>query len=285
MKYFRHMKSIPFNLLAFAAILCGYTLAAGEAKSYDHDVRKWTVIVPPPVADRNVFNEFFLAANWSHDEWAVVAVDGEVKAFLKDEQPQEAGETPKFDTTVKLADTSAPAFRTLKVRDGWIAAYNQGEFGAAIYWFSPDGKRRKHLSDDQVNAFMVEGDRILAAEGLEHLVTHGSMIELVEKDGQWSVKPFIPLMESAEAITRVAKGDYLVVTTSQLLRVSLDKEVRVLIPDGDWGGLYPNSVAVDKHGDVYIGMRQFVIRCKLGTRVEPFERLVPDRSWLNTKTQ
>jgi S-formylglutathione hydrolase FrmB len=111
------------------------------------------------------------------------------------------------------------------------------------------------------------------------------MIELVEKDGQWSVKPFIPLMESAEAITRVAKGDYLVVTTSQLLRVSLNKEVRVLIPDGGWGGLYPNSVAVDKHGDVYIGMRQFVIRCKLGTRVVSFERLVPDRSWLNTKTQ
>jgi hypothetical protein len=186
---------------------------------------------------------------------------------------------------VQLQDAKAPARRTLKVSDGWIAAYNQGEFGAAVYWFSKDGKNRKKLSDHQINDFLIEGDRIFAVEGLAHLsLSQGSLIEIKKEDGSWKVEEFLPLPGSGEAIARVGKGDYIIATSDMLLRVNLDREILLLIPNGDWGGLYPSSVATDGNY-VYIGMRQFIARCKLGKNVQSLDFLVPSSKWLNTKNK
>jgi hypothetical protein len=173
-----------------------------------------------------------------------------------------------------------------KVDDGWIAAYNRGEFGAAVYWFNSDGKMRRKVSDHQINQFMVDNGRIFAVQGLAHLsLSRGSMIELRKAKGQWSAEEFVPLPGSAEAIAQIASGDYVIVTSDMLLRVNLEKELSVLVPNGDWGSLYPNSVAIADDGYIYVGMRQFVVKCKLSRSVQNFAFLVPDKAWLNTKNE
>jgi hypothetical protein len=179
----------------------------------------------------------------------------------------------------------ASASQVLRVPDGWIAAYNRGEFGAAVYWFSPDGIKKRKLSDHQINQFMCDGDRIFAVEGLAHLeLSEGSMIEILKEKNSWKVIEFLPLPGAGQAIAQIGSGDYLVLTSEMLLRVNLEREMKILLASAGWNMLYPNSVSTDGK-NVYIGMRQFVARCKLARSVQNFEFLIPDSKWINTKRE
>jgi hypothetical protein len=177
---------------------------------------------------------------------------------------------------VRLQSSKASASYTLKVADGWIAGYDEGEFGGAVYWFSLDGKIKMKLSDVNINEFIVDGSRIFAVTGLAHLnFSEGSMVEILKVEGEWTVVEFVPLPDSGEAIARVGVGDYVIVTSTMLLRVNLKKEMRILIANKNWGILYPNSIAVDDK-NIYIGMRKYVVRCNLASNVQSFDCLVPN---------
>ncbi len=276
------MKRAIFIITCLSKVLGTLALCADD---YPTDPSAWEVIDRPSKSNRDAYYAFLHRANYSRHEWHVSVVDGKVVARLREDVKPAEVQAPEFDTAVQLQDAKAPAFLTIKVSDGWIAAYNQGEFGSAVYWFSENGKSKKKLSDHQINEFLIEGDRIFAVEGLAHLsLSQGSMIEIKKEDRGWKIEEFLPLPESAEAIAGIGEGDYAVVTSDMLLRVNLDRQILMLIPSGEWGGLYPNSVATDGKY-LYIGMRQFVARCKLGSSVQSFDLLVPSSKWLNTKNE
>jgi hypothetical protein len=194
----------------------------------------------------------------------------------------------KFDAKVQLPDgpVTGPDLG-VEVKDGWILAYNKGEWGGAIYWFSKDGRARRKLSDDQVNQFLVDEGRIVAVQGLAHLrISEGSLIEVTDEGGRWSVRELVRLPECGEAIAKVGRNEYAVVTSGQLLRVGTDeKKIRELTPKDAWNSLYPTSVVIGADGCAYLGMQQFVARCRIDGEGQKFDFLVPNKSWLNTKTE
>ncbi len=266
-----------------ASVLWLMCPCAMAEEKYPTDPAKWEVVKLPDKGDWDARYQFFQRANGSNHEWEVASIEGKVSARLYGDAPPDKSPAPDFDTTLKLQDVESTAFKTLKVSDGWIAAYNRGEFGAAVYWFSHDGKNKIRISNHQINQFILEGDRIFAVEGLAHLsLSRGSMIEIAKLDEKWSAIELFPLPGAGQAIARVGNGDYVIVTSGALLRVNLDKEMLMLVPYGDWEGFYPNSVAVDGEF-IYIGMRQFVARCKLGKSVQSFDLLVLNAQWLNTE--
>lgn len=276
------MKRITAIAASLLLIVCTHAEAADK---YETDPKKWKVIPRPTESDWDGYHAFLHRANFSKHEWVIDRIEGKIVALLKQDFKPTNEQSPNFDTTVKLQDSKASASRILKVSDGWIAAYNQGEFGSAVYWFSVDGKEKKKLSNHQINEFQLEGDRIFAVEGLAHLsMSEGSMIEIQKGADGWKVTEFLNLPSSAEAIARIGEGDFVIVTSDMLLRVNLTREILILIPSADWGGLYPNSVTVDDKF-IYVGMRQFVARCELGRSVQKLELLVPDSKWLNTDTK
>lgn len=277
----RHVLIPLLVILALASWLLLKTCLAGAKPEYSHNVEEWYVFaMPSKTASPDRYQDILTRANWSRHEWVVSAKNGRVEAFLREDATPLTQVRPSFDTTVQLDKvTGSPGF-TLKVDDGWIVAYNRGEFGGALYWFSKDGKARKKISDHQVNEFLLEGTRIFAVQGLAHLgLSEGSIIEVKKVGGEWKAEDMIPLPGSGDAIARVADGDYVVVTDDALLRFDAkNKNLVRLVSKGDW--LYPNSVAVSKAGMVYIGMRQFVVRCKLGKGEQRVEWLVPAKEWL-----
>jgi hypothetical protein len=263
-------------------ISLGLVLAARAAGAeYPSDVRKWISVEQPSKDNWEASQSFFMDANHSKYEWEVKSTSDGVIACLKNESSKEEKRCPEFDTTVQLDDTKAKASQMLEVEDGWIAAYNEGEFGSAVYWFSKDGLVRRKLSAHQINQFMVEGTRIFAVEGLAHLSrSTGSMIEIKHDASGWNVDEFLPLPGSAEAITRIGEGDYVIVASGMLLRVNLQKEVLILVLKGEWGGMYPNSITADSEF-IYIGMRQYVARCRIAKSIQSAQLLVPATSWLS----
>lgn len=110
------------------------------------------------------------------------------------------------------------------------------------------------------------------------------MIEFVRKGKEWKVVEFLHLPEAPQGIVQTPDKDFLIETSNMLLRVNLKKEVSILVINGRWGGLYPHSITVDEDF-AYIGMRQFVARCKLVDGGQNFKFLLPDKTWLNTKTE
>jgi hypothetical protein len=271
--------------LFITVILVLNTHGLGAERAYDPNVDTWSVLALAPRSGTFYRRADALTSQLMipSKQWVVSRENEEVVARLVQDQKRQSSATPNFDTTLELSQfkRSAPLFA--KVDDGWIAAYNVGEFGAAVYWYNEIGTTRRKLSHHHIQQFLPDGKRLFAVEGLFHMImSSGSLVELRKEDGKWVCEEFLPLPEAGEAIARVAPGDYVIVTSSMLLRVNLNKEIEmnILIPRTHWFG--PTSVAVAENGYVYIGTRRFVARCKLGKNVEDLEYLVPNKSWLHT---
>jgi hypothetical protein len=279
------MKSLLTALLL--VILCTLAGAADEPRSYDRDVTKWIEVTPPPKPS-DAYMNFVNHVNYSQDHWSVSQVDGKVHAVLyTDLYNEPLGDWPKFSTGAPVAgdnDLHKPA-QLYSTGDGWLAAYNRGEFGSVLWWYSLDGKTKYQVSESRVNQFIQYKDRIFAVEGLAHLGSaEGSLVELVKHSGKWKVTQFVELPGSGEAVTVLPDGRLCIVTPDMLLAVSLEKHMEILVPKGRWSMLHPNSITADAEGrNVYIGMRQFVVRHPLGDKEHRTHLLLPALSFLNKK--
>lgn len=273
----------PLLLLSIAAIGAD-TLPT----KFDPDVSKWLVIETPSKQPFHIYDAFMRCANAGRSEWTVINTDDGVRALLGDRvRVGPLSDWPPFIFTTKDGDRPEYPSYTHKVPDGWLIAYNRGEFGASLWWFSADGKERYQVSDHQVNQFFAFGDRILAVEGLAHLgMSKGSVIELIRDSKRWKASTFAELTGSGVAMADLPDGRLCIVTSDRLLAVSLEKKVEVLLPAPDWGGLYPSSIAIDKKsGIAYIGMRKFVARYNLKDTEHRFQYTVPSSEFFTPKAQ
>jgi hypothetical protein len=262
--------------------------AGDESPTYESNPSKWIVVDRPSRTNADAYNSFMHRANWASWSWSVVENPTGVTAVLLDEQakPKDANKQVAFSLalTGEWSQFDAPV-QIVRVDDGWLAAYNRGEWGATLWWFSKDGAQRYHVSSEyQINRIISFQKRIFAAEGLAHLSSSkGSIIEISKQDGRWTASTFVKLPHSAETMTPLDDKRMCVVTSDQLLTVSLAKEVKTLVPDGDWGSLYPDSIAIDKAADVvYIGMRQFIVRYVLSSKDHKFDFLLPNREFTHS---
>jgi hypothetical protein len=279
------MKHLGLYILAAT----GMCLAADELpKVYEQDVSLWKEVPAPP---RSSYEDHFLfvqRANHSQVEWTVERHEKTVRAILSNgnnETPE--ADRPSFPMEIPLgSQPSVAPTQVLKVNDGWMAGYNQGEFGAALWWYATDGKQRHKISDHQVNQFIVHKERIFAVEGLAHMGTdEGSLIEIRHNRKQWTATTFVELPGCGETITVLNDDRFCIATMGMLLAVSLDKKMEIFIPQGAW--MYfcsPHSIALDaKSENIYIGMRQFVVRYNLKANDHSYQFLIPSLDFLNKK--
>jgi hypothetical protein len=168
-----------------------------------------------------------------------------------------------------------------QVADGWIIGYNAGEFGAGLWWFSPDGTTRYKISEDQVVGFFKTNAGVFALEGIGHGVPQGRIIRLTQgKDGRWSAEPFVDLKGAPETAVLSAERILTVATNDRLLRVHLEtRKVDVLLSNAFWGGLYPKSMIVAPSGTVYLGMRHGVARVEKQGEAYHAKWLLPSREF------
>jgi hypothetical protein len=276
-----------FATLAIVATASG-SRAADELPTYDSSPSKWITIDRPSRDNSGAYNTFMQRANWSRWSWSVVENPKGVAATLHDERakPKEVSKQVAFSLALdgKWSKFDVPK-QIVQVDDGWLVAYNRGEWGATLWWFSKDGARRYHISSKyRIKQIVSFQKRLFAAEGLNHLFSsEGSIVEISKQDGRWTASTFVKLSHSAETMTPLDDKRLCVVTSDQLLTVSLAREVKVLVPDGDWGSLYPDSIAVDKGANVvYVGMRQFIVRYGLSPKDHTLSFLVPSREFLRS---
>jgi hypothetical protein len=264
--------------------LLGLVSVAADPPKYPADITKWTEVSIPKRTTKE-YEDFLHAANYSKYEWVVSAESGRVIAKSREDTKRKEP-LPDFPLNAKeiRSDLRNAATNVIALEDGWFVAYNKGEFGAAIWWFSKDGKQKHKVSSHHVNQFIRRDKEVFAVTGLAHLSDdYGSLIRFAKEDGKWIAKTFANLRQSGCAAVLLPSKVFLVVTGDKLLRISKEAEIETVISHGDWGQLYPNSLAVDDSKLVYIGMRQFVAVYDPRKKDESFKLMVPEKSFLNTE--
>ncbi|MES3016143.1 MAG: hypothetical protein V4721_00120 [Bacteroidota bacterium] len=151
---------------------------------------------------------------------------------------------------------------TFKVHDGWLVAYNMGEWGGLVYWYDKSGGESYLIEKlSNVLEFITIDSKIYAVAGLAHGdSSDGSISEITRQNGKWVKIDHIKLPHSPQALSLLPDKSILIITTDQLIRVKPDKSIAILIENGFWMPyLHPKSLAVSGN-TIYAGMAGGVMK-------------------------
>lgn len=167
------------------------------------------------------------------------------------------------EVKIRPYDSSTEADASLKLRDGRLISENRGEFGAAVYWESNDGKKSK-ISEHPIEQFIQLDARVFAISG-SIPGDIGEVVELNRTPGGWSVSRLAELKDTPIKVIKESETSLLVLTYSSLSRVWLKGKTEIIVPKGEWKGLSPRSLIMDGKGFAYVGFNQRVAKVELKT--------------------
>jgi hypothetical protein len=158
------------------------------------------------------------------------------------------------------------------VPGGYLVGYDRGEFGGGLYWFSTDGRKHTRLSPpagahsdwfpENVHAIAEYQGTFFVFQGLSHMgLRLGRVLKVRPSEKGWRVAVFLALDATPEVVLQEQPGAWLMASTDGVSRITTNGTVKRL-----WGrsevlvGTYPNSIARIADGNVYVGMRAWVLR-------------------------
>jgi hypothetical protein len=265
-------------------LLCHFLLIVLSAHAtepkYPREVAQWQEISVPPASNQSARMVWSYAANYSDYEWRVFAENGQIYAQLATAKPQAQREHPRF--TIPQNGFGRPS-SLVRVDDGWLVGFNKGEWGGALWWFSPDGERSYQISSHQIVDFFSLPDGVHAIEGMYHLgISKGSVIRIAraQPNARWQAITVIELPFAPFAVSVRHDGTMLMTLANALVQMDRDREIVTLLADPPWVGIYPNSSALSSDEQkLYIGMRQFVGEFDISTK--KLRLLIPSARFLN----
>lgn len=165
----------------------------------------------------------------------------------------------------------------LRVEDGWLVGFDQGEWGGSLWWFSTDGKHSYRVTEDQVRGLYPTSRGVLAIEGLAHGgISTGHVVRVTRgKSGTWKARRITDLRQAPETATLDDDKTLVVATARSLVRVTQDGNIHTMISRAFWWSLVPNSMVLTPSGDLYLGMRHGVAVIRSHRKNRTVEWLVP----------
>ncbi|PZR71830.1 MAG: hypothetical protein DLM73_14880 [Chthoniobacterales bacterium] len=246
-------------MISFLGI--AFTASWAADPEYSREVRRWKSVTPPPETDEYRLTAWFEAASTLSKsyEWRVFVEHDLVYAQLASEPRPDNKERPKFEP--KTEDFSAgPETAFMRVDEGWLVGFNQGEFGAALYWFSRDGKQNYKISDHQVVHFFSSLDGLYAIQGLDHMgYSRGSIIRIARPEAgeRWRASTVVELPAAPCTISTRRDGTMFVTSPNSIVAISRDRKSTTLLQNPWW--YRPTSAVLSPDQQkLYIGMDYFV---------------------------
>jgi hypothetical protein len=266
------------SLLGFftTCSLAVLTSVSVGAHDYDGHVTKWVALPERFALPTTETFERWYQAGLLKLEWWVYLDGGQVRAALSSDI-RDVQKPPAFSP--RVGDYQFTNLDTyLRTDDGWLISFRRGEWGGALYWFSPDGGTNRYIGGSQVNQFLRVHDHILAAEGLSHLGTsNGSLIELSRSTDtkEWHYKTVKRLPQTPYVFAPLNDGGLLIVLLSSVVSLAPDGKLSTIMTLNYWAGENANSLALLPNGEkAYLGGRNYV--AELNFRERRVRYLVPE---------
>jgi len=175
---------------------------------------------------------------------------------LSDEETERVS-LPQF---LKLSKEMIGSRSLLRTADGWLVGFDAGEFGGGLWWFNNEGDANRRLLSENVHSILQTANGVFVLVGLAHLsLDNGKIYQFTETGEEVKVTLLADLGGSPEAVTVDPEGRIVIATPKSVLAFDYSGNVHKLYTSGE-DLTYPTSVVVDEHGDIYVGMRFFVLR-------------------------
>jgi len=134
-------------------------------------------------------------------DWMVTLEDDRLQVETRTDWVTRVKEAPrpKADATVFLGDTNFRWRRGegIPMAGGWLHAYDRGEFGGGIAWFSKDGSAHQVVSSDNTQAILTSPRGVYAVQALSHMGAfwYSRLVKVERKGSGWSVRTVTDLHE------------------------------------------------------------------------------------------
>jgi hypothetical protein len=227
----------------------------------------WTQVPEPS-------NALLQCANYSKREWRVSPRPDGVRLEREPAPEHDTGGPLPFTLPKELPARGRR--HVLAVTDGFLVGFDAGEWGGALFWLSSNGRTWRRLSEENVHGLVSLGPReVLVLQGLNHLSEARGSAGWIKQGAnqQWTLSEQKKLDAGPQAFVATRNAVY-VATADSLTRIDRDRQVTVLQPLPT-ATLYPNSMATDSDGALWLGMRHFVLRLVPGASGFSREWLVP----------
>jgi len=235
-------------------------------------------------ADENTLRCF----NYSQNEWQVMNEGNSVKITDRYQtgEKQDIPQVPSLPPLLRReagmpGRTVDSGLRSaLHFKNGWLLAYNAGEWGGGLWLTNEDGSKTKRILSDNVRAVIPTDSGILVLSGLAHLaINFGNAFIFSEPNGLDIVlQRAVALDGEPSAPAKEADGSVLFVTTYGLCRITKSGELERLTYFPNWtASQYPNSMAITPDGTIFIGMRMFVLKLQASSSGYSGQWLLPDK--------
>jgi len=99
-------------------------------------------------------------------------------------------------------------------------------------------------------------------------VCKGALIQISKENSRWLSKEYLSLPSAPKGIALDSKNNFIIPTSHQLIKISNDKKISVLVENIKWWGMLdPQSICIYKN-IAYVGMRKGAYRFDLDTKKE-----------------
>jgi hypothetical protein len=226
----------------------------------------WVARPIPATRDRE-----WTCANWSEDEWLVSAAAGHLE-ITRAPSVRRVVALPFEPLLAPDEDSMRRPTVVHAVPGGYLVGYDRGEFGGGLFWFSADGRKHARLAPpaaarakwfpENVHAIAAHDGTYFVFQGVSHLSLRlGRVLKVRPSRNRWVVAVLVALDATPEVVLEERSGNWLVASTDGVSRVMAGGKVERL-----WGttdvlaSVYPGSIARTSDGNVYVGMRSWVLR-------------------------
>jgi hypothetical protein len=208
------------------------------------------------------------AANRSRCRWRVSLAESGVGVIVTqaDERARDTGPPLPFPPPSSRLDMYVDAFEmtpdrhVLQVGDRIFIGQDLGEWGGSLDLYDLSGSHIAELASDNTQGVIEMGGRVVSIHGLNHLGMREGTVRFWRREGGTFVSDGERPLDAGPECYVLADDVLWILTASGLWRVAGREVVRV--HEVDVAVLYPNSLVVDGAGDVWAGMRWFVLRLR-----------------------
>jgi hypothetical protein len=195
----------------------------------------WIAVAPPTGEEEQ------RCANWARDEWSVALSEDSTHLLIRP-----AGR----DTAVESVLTPT----------GRLISFDHGEFGGEVWW-EPSSGPRQLVAKENLRRFVQTTTGIWGLAGLAHLTFNsGQLIKFEPTRTGWRAVRSASLGAAPRTFLRLGGDTLLVATFGPLLKVVPPKTVQIIYHSPAWEYTFPISLARDRAGTIYVGMRSGVAR-------------------------
>jgi hypothetical protein len=157
--------------------------------------------------------------------------------------------------------------------DGKLQGFDGGEYGGGLWFLPKNSSERIQLTSLAVMDIVPVASGALILTRSVDLKSGSVFLASEDSSNKWTLRLVTDLAASPVAIVRDGDSSSILVTADRVLRLDDSGTLKLL---GTLPHYRPNSVVIEKNGDIYVGMTLVVYRLRrMGESYAP-EALIPD---------